>query len=48
MGNRYYDTKIDIWSAGVIFLKLLMNFLDKKLNLFNVGDSKALAKVIIE
>lgn len=48
MGNRYYDTKIDIWSAGVVFLKLLLGFLNKKSNLFNVSDSKGLAKVIVE
>ena len=48
VGNRYYDTKIDIWSAGVVFLKLLLGFLNKKSNLFNVSDSKGLAKVIVD
>ena len=48
MGNRYYDTKIDIWSAGVVMLKLLLGFLKKKSNLFNVSDSKGLAKVIVD
>lgn len=48
VGNRYYDTKIDIWSAGVVFLKLLLGYLNKKSNLFNVSDSKGLAKVIVD
>lgn len=48
VGNRYYDTKIDIWSAGVVFLKLLLGYLNKKSNLFNVSDSKGLAKIIVE
>ena len=48
-GNRYYDTKIDIWSAGIIFLKLiLVGYLGRKCSLFNVMNSKALAKVITE
>lgn len=48
-GNKYYDTKIDIWSAGIIFLKLiLVGYLSKKSCLFNVINSKALAKVITE
>jgi len=48
VGNRYYDTKIDIWSAGVVFLKLLLGYLNKKSNLFNVSDTKGLAKVIVD
>ena len=48
VGNRYYDTKIDIWSAGVVFLKLLLGYLNKKSNIFNVSDSKGLAKVIVD
>lgn len=48
-GNRFYDTKIDIWSAGIIFMKLiLVGFLGRKCNLFNVLNSKALAKVIAD
>lgn len=48
-GNKYYDTKIDIWSAGIIFLKLiLIGYLGKKSQLFNVVNSKALAKVITD
>ena len=48
-GNKYYDTKIDIWSAGIIFLKLiLVGYLSKKSCLFNVINSKALARVIME
>jgi hypothetical protein len=48
VGNKYYDTKIDIWSAGIVFLKLLLGFLGKKSNLFTVTTSKALEKVIPE
>ena len=48
-GNRYYDTKIDMWSAGIIFLKLiLVGYCGKKSALFNVMNSKALAKVMTE
>lgn len=47
VGNRYYDTKIDIWSSGIILLKLiLVGYLGKKSALFNVMNSKALAKAI--
>jgi len=24
VGNKFYDTKIDIWSAGIVFLKLIL------------------------
>lgn len=48
VGNKYYDTKIDIWSAGIVFLKLILGFLSKKSSLFSVTTSKALAKVITE
>ena len=48
VGNKYYDTKIDIWSAGIVFLKLILGFLCKKSSLFTVMTSKALAKVITE
>jgi len=30
VGNQYYDSKIVIWSAGVIFLKLIFKYLNKK------------------
>lgn len=30
VGNQYYDSKIDVWSAGVIFLKLIFKYLNKK------------------
>jgi len=47
VGNRYYDTKIDIWSSGIILLKLiLVGYLGKKTSLFNVTNSKQLAKAI--
>lgn len=48
VGNRYYDSKIDIWSAGIVLLKLVLGFLNKRSNIFNVSDSKALVKVIID
>ena len=48
VGNKYYDTKIDIWSAGIVFLKLILGFLCKKSSLFTLMTSKALAKVITE
>jgi serine/threonine protein kinase len=28
VGNRYYDTKIDIWSAGIVFLKLILSYVN--------------------
>lgn len=46
VGNCYYDSKIDVWSAGIVLLKLILGFLSKKSNLFNVRGSKELAKVI--
>lgn len=48
MGNRFYDTKIDIWSAGVVFLKLIFKYLNKKVYMFDVRDTKSLSKVIID
>jgi len=30
VGNRYYNTKIDIWSAGIVFLKLILKYINKK------------------
>ena len=48
VGNRYYNSKIDIWSAGIVLLKLVLGFLNKRSNIFNVSDSKALVKVIID
>jgi len=48
VGNRFYDTKIDIWSAGVVFLKLIFKYLNKKVYMFDVRDTKSLSKVIID
>lgn len=48
VGNRFYDTKIDIWSAGVVFLKLIFKYLNKKIYMFDVKDTKSLSKVIID
>ena len=39
LGNRYYNTKIDIWSAGVVFLKLILKYLHKKVGIFDVKDT---------
>ena len=47
-GERRYDTKIDIWSAGVVLLKVVLGYLNKRSTLFNVTDSKALVNVICE
>lgn len=47
-GNRFYDSKIDIWSAGIVFLKLLLRFISKKIYMFDVRDTQALAKVIMD
>jgi len=48
VGNQYYDSKIDIWSAGVIFLKLIFKYLNNKnqYSMFDVKDTKSLSKVI--
>lgn len=48
VGNRYYDTKIDIWSAGIVFLKLILRYLNKKVMLFDAKDTKHLSKIIME
>ena len=48
VGNRFYDTKIDIWSAGVVFLNLIFKYLNKKVYMFDVRDTKSLSKVIID
>ena len=48
VGNRFYDTKIDIWSAGIVFLKLILKYCNKEVKMFEVDDTKSLAKVITE
>ena len=48
VGNTYYDSKIDIWSAGIVLLKLCLGFLNKRSNIFYVNDSKALVEVLID
>lgn len=39
VGNRYYDTKIDIWSAGIVLLKLILKYLNKKITLFDAKNT---------
>jgi len=48
VGNKYYDTKIDIWSAGIVFLKLVLIHVNNSANIFDVKDTKQLCKVITE
>ena len=48
MGNRYYNTKIDIWSAGIVFLKLVLKFIKKKVSLFEAKNTNHLCKIIME
>ena len=48
VGNRYYDTKIDIWSAGIVFLKLILKYINKKAQMYEVSDTKSLSKVIAD
>jgi len=48
VGNKYYDTKIDIWSAGVVFLKLLLKFMNRRVGLFEAKCTDHLCKIISE
>jgi serine/threonine protein kinase len=48
VGNRYYNTKIDIWSAGIVFLKLLLRYINKKVSLFEAKNTNHLCKIINE
>lgn len=48
VGNRYYDTKIDIWSAGIVLLKLILKYLNKKITLFDAKNTQSLGKIIME
>lgn len=48
VGNRFYSTKIDVWSAGIVFLKLILKYLNKKVCMFDVKDTKCLVKVITD
>ena len=48
VGNRYYDTKIDIWSAGIVFLKLLLKYTNKKVSLFEAKNTNHLCKIFME
>ena len=48
VGNRFYNTKIDIWSAGIVFLKLILKFLNKKVSLFEAKNTNHLSKIIME
>jgi serine/threonine protein kinase len=44
----FYDTKIDIWSAGIVFLKLILKFINKKVTLFEAKNTNHLSKIIME
>jgi serine/threonine protein kinase len=48
VGNKYYNTKIDIWSAGIVFLKLILKYINKKVSLFEARNTNHLCKIIIE
>ena len=48
VGNRYYNTKIDVWSTGIVFLKLLLRYLNKKVSLFEAKNTNHLCKIIME
>jgi serine/threonine protein kinase len=48
VGNRYYDMKIDVWSAGIVFLKLIYKYINKKVKMFEVNDTKSLSQVIVD
>jgi serine/threonine protein kinase len=48
VGNRYYNTKIDIWSAGIVMLKLILRYLNKKVTLFEAKNTNHLCKIIME
>lgn len=48
VGNRYYDTKIDVWSAGIVFLKLILKYVNKKVSLFEAKNTNHLCKIIME
>ena len=48
VGNEFYDTKIDIWSAGIVFLKLVLKYVNKKVSLFEAKNTNHLSKIISE
>jgi serine/threonine-protein kinase BUR1 len=48
VGNKFYNTKIDVWSAGVVFLKLISKYLNKKANVFDAKSTKHLCETIKE
>lgn len=47
VGNRFYNTKIDIWSAGIVFLKMILKFINKKVSLFEAKNTNHLIKIIM-
>lgn len=47
-GNKFYDEKIDIWSAGIVFVKLLCKYINKRVHMFDVRNTEALSKVVME
>lgn len=48
VGNRYYNNKIDIWSAGIVFLKLVLKYVNKKVQLFEAKNTNHLCKIVME
>lgn len=48
VGNRYYNTKIDVWSAGIVFLKLILKYINKRVSLFEAKNTNHLCKIIME
>jgi serine/threonine protein kinase len=48
VGNKYYDSKIDIWSTAIVFLKLILGYIGKNIGIFEVKDTKQLAKIVSE
>jgi serine/threonine protein kinase len=48
VGNRFYSTKIDIWSTGIVFLKLILRYLNKRATLFEAKNTNNLCKIIME
>jgi serine/threonine protein kinase len=40
--------KIDVWSSGIVFLKLIYKYINKKVKMFEVNDTKSLSQVIVD
>jgi len=48
VGNKFYNTKIDIWSAGIVLLKLILKYINKKVSVFEAKNTNHLSKIIME